>query len=237
MTSYADMKEHLRPQSQWRELLTSEFARDYMIQLQSFLNKEDADGKSILPGGAQVFAALNSTDLPDVRVVIIGQDPYPTFGHAHGLAFSVLPSVRPLPRSLQNIYRELKDDLSVERPNGCLVPWARQGVLLLNSVLTVELGLPGSHANLGWETFTEKIIQLVSQQRRSIAFILWGGYAQKKCVFIDRSRHFVLETAHPSPLSARRGFFGSRPFSRINSFLHEKGMPAIDWANTAIDFT
>ena len=163
-------------------------------------------------------------------MVILGQDPYPTPGHAHGLAFSVLPEVKPLPRSLKNIYKELQDDVGVDNQHsGYLQPWAEQGVLLLNTVLTVEAGNAGSHQKRGWERLTDRVIDTINGQPQPVVFVLWGGHAQKKAERIDSQRHLVIQTAHPSPLSARRGFFGSKPFSKINAFLHEHGRDSIDW--------
>ena len=163
-------------------------------------------------------------------MVILGQDPYPTPGHAHGLCFSVMPGVKPLPKSLVNIFQELDDDLGIKNTNGNLQGWAEQGVLLLNSVLTVECGSANSHQGRGWEMFTDKIISVVNSLERPIVFVLWGAYAQKKGAMIDASRHLVIRSAHPSPLSAYRGFLGSRPFSRINDFLRQQGQAGINWA-------
>jgi len=159
----------------------------------------------------------------------LGQDPYPTQGHAHGLCFSVLPEVKPIPKSLINIYKELNNDLGIENTSGYLQSWAEQGVLLLNSVLTVERGLANSHQGKGWERFTDKIISVINEQDCPVVFVLWGAYAQKKGVVIDDSRHLVLRSVHPSPLSAYRGFFGSAPFSKINQFLQQNGQSEINW--------
>jgi len=184
-----------------------------------------------LPPAEQRFNALHSTPLDQVKVVILGQDPYPTPGHAHGLAFSVQPDIAPLPRSLLNINRELQDDLGIDnRHTGCLQVWAEQGVLLLNTVLTVEAGNAGSHQKRGWETFTDTIIQAVSAQPQPVVFILWGNHAQKKTALIDTTRHCIIASAHPSPLSARRGFFGSKPFSRTNAFLQANGRTPVNWS-------
>lgn len=185
------------------------------------------DGREILPPGGERFAALDLTPPAAVRVVILGQDPYPTPGHANGLAFSVAPDVAPLPRSLSNIHKELRDDLGVVRETGDLSGWARQGVLLLNTCLTVPAGEAGGHARLGWQRLAEEVLREVSI--RPCAFLLWGGHAQTLRPRIRAGDHLVLETAHPSPLSARRGFFGSRPFSRVNAWLVARGAEPVDW--------
>ena len=211
----------------WRSHLASEFEKDYMQQLQSFLHDEKT--KSILPHSSLWFNALTTTDLDEVKVVILGQDPYPTPGHAHGLCFSVMPEVKPIPKSLINIYKELKDDLGIVNSNGNLQAWADQGVLLLNSVLTVEAGNANSHQGQGWEQFTDRIIEVLNEQASPIVFVLWGAYAQKKGSFVDNSQHLVLRSPHPSPLSAYRGFYGSKPFSQINDFLIENGKKPINW--------
>ena len=213
----------------WKVPLQSEFDAPYMGVLKAFLVAEKAKGKRIFPKGPEWFHALDATPLKDVRVVILGQDPYHGEGQAHGLCFSVQRGVRP-PPSLINIYKEMKTDLGLDPPpHGHLEAWAKQGVLLLNSVLTVEAGLAGSHQGKGWERFTDAVIRLVNNGTRPVVFILWGAYAQKKAAFVDRTRHLVLTSAHPSPLSAHNGFFGSRPFSKANAFLVEKGEGAIDW--------
>ena len=216
--------------SSWAASLQPEFEKDYMQSLRAFLRAEKDRGKVIFPHSSLWFNALNSAPLDKVRVVILGQDPYPTPGHAHGLCFSVLPEVKPIPKSLVNIYKELKDDLGIVNQNGNLQSWANQGVLLLNSVLTVERGMPNSHQGKGWEPFTDRIISVVNALDRPLVFVLWGAYAQKKGSMIDASRHLVLRSPHPSPLSAHRGFFGSRPFSKINDFLEKNGYTAINWA-------
>ncbi|MBO1923168.1 uracil-DNA glycosylase [Thiomicrorhabdus sp. 6S3-12] len=217
-------------ESSWLSHLETEFSQPYMLQLKSFLQQEKDEGKQILPRGNLWFNALNSTPLNNVKVVIIGQDPYPTPGHAHGLCFSVQPEVSPLPKSLVNINQELWDDLGVDnRHNGNLQPWADQGVLLLNAVLTVEARNSNSHQGKGWEVFTDRVIELVDQYCDHCVFILWGSYAQKKGAKIDTSRHLVIKSPHPSPLSAYRGFFGSRPFSRANAYLEEHGKTPINW--------
>lgn len=213
----------------WKKLLIDEFRSPYMQNLKQFLTVEKKAQKQIFPKGSQYFAALDLTPFEKVKVVILGQDPYHGPGQAHGLCFSVQPGVRP-PPSLVNIYKEMKADLNIDAPNhGFLVPWAQQGVLLLNSVLTVECHKPASHQNRGWEKFTDQIIRRLNDEREGIAFLLWGSYAQKKGAFIDRKRHLVIESPHPSPLSAHRGFFGSRPFSKINAYLEGQGQSPIDW--------
>ncbi len=213
----------------WQSHLSAEFEKDYMKQLQVFLREEKEQEKLILPPPSLLFNALTATDLDKVKVVILGQDPYPTPGHAHGLCFSVMPEVKPLPKSLKNIYKELEDDLGIVNNNGNLQSWAEQGVLLLNSVLTVEAGQANSHQGQGWEQFTDRIIEVLNEQNSPIAFVLWGAYAQKKGSIVNNSHHLVLRSPHPSPLSAYRGFYGSKPFSKINNFLVENGNDAINW--------
>ncbi len=214
----------------WQSVVENQLQQPYMQSLQIFLASELRLGKAILPPKNLWFNALQSTPLSEVKVVILGQDPYPTVGHAHGLCFSVLPEVKPLPKSLQNINKELLTDVQVDNSHtGFLQPWAEQGVLLLNAVLTVEAGQANSHQNKGWETFTDAIIQAVNTQREHCVFILWGAYAQKKGNVIDRHRHLVIESPHPSPLSAYRGFFGSHPFSQTNDYLTAHSNHPIDW--------
>lgn len=214
----------------WKAPLQAEFDAPYMAALKEFLVAEKAKGKRIFPKGAEWFHALDATPLEQVRVVILGQDPYHGEGQAHGLCFSVKTGVKP-PPSLINIYKEMKSDLGLDAPpRGNLEAWARQGVLLLNSVLTVEAGLAASHQGKGWERFTDAVIRLVNDQPRPVVFILWGAYAQRKAAFVDRKRHLVLASAHPSPLSAHNGFFGSKPFSKANAFLVAHGQAPIDWA-------
>ena len=213
----------------WKDLLEDTFQTDRLLKLKDFLRAEKDQGKTILPHSSLWFNALNSTAPEQVKVVILGQDPYPTPGHAHGLCFSVMPDVKPIPKSLVNIFKELNEDLGIVNSNGHLQSWAEQGVLLLNSVLTVESGKPNSHQGRGWEDLTDVVINVLNQQDRAIAFVLWGSYAQKKGAIIDSNKHFVLRSPHPSPLSAYRGFFGSKPFSRINQFLEQQGQTAINW--------
>ncbi len=187
----------------------------------------DDDPREILPPKHRRFAALNATAPENIRVVILGQDPYPTPGHANGLAFSVEPDVRPLPRSLKNIYTELEADLGIQRPNGDLSDWARQGVLLLNTALSVPAGAANGHQKLGWDKLVHQVLAQVST--RPTAFVLWGNNAQKLARYIQPGDHLIVKTAHPSPLSARRGFFGSRPFSSINNWLTDQGQTPIAW--------
>jgi uracil-DNA glycosylase len=220
----------IRLHESWRTPLAGEFADPYMAALKAFLLAEKQAGKQIFPKGSHWFRALDLTPLDEVRVVILGQDPYHGPGQAHGLAFSVLPGVR-VPPSLVNIYKELQADLGIPPArHGFLEHWARQGVLLLNSSLTVEQGLAASHQGRGWERFTDAVIRLVAARPRPCAFLLWGSHAQKKAGFVDASRHLVLKAPHPSPLSAHNGFFGCRHFSRTNQWLADQGLPPIDWA-------
>ena len=213
----------------WKAPLQVEFDSAYMAKLRAFLLAEKVAGKTIYPKGSQWFAAMNLTPLDQVRVVILGQDPYHGEGQAHGLCFSVQREVRP-PPSLVNIFKEMKTDLAVDLPkHGNLQHWADQGVLLLNSVLTVEMGKAASHQGQGWEQFTDQIVRVVNDRAQACVFILWGAYAQRKAAFVDETRHLVLRSAHPSPLSAHHGFFGSEPFSKTNAFLLRHGLTAIDW--------
>lgn len=216
-------------EASWLKILRTEFEQDYMKQLKAFLQQEKAQGKVILPAASQWFAALNAAPFDRVKVVIIGQDPYPTPGHAHGLCFSVQPQVRPLPKSLINIYQELADDVGIRNQSGYLMPWAEQGVLLLNAVLTVEAGNANSHQGKGWERFTDAAIQALNERNTHCVFVLWGAHAQKKGALINRQRHTVISSAHPSPLSAYRGFFGSQPFSKVNAALSAHQQTPIHW--------
>jgi uracil-DNA glycosylase len=214
----------------WKQKLGGQFTLPYMTSLQVFLASEKEAGKQIFPPEHLVFDALNSTPFERVRVVILGQDPYHGPGQAHGLSFSVQPGVA-IPPSLVNIYKELYSDVdAVPAMHGCLSSWAEQGVLLLNAVLTVEQGNAGAHQGKGWEQFTDAVIRELNDQRENIVFILWGNYAQKKGSFIDQSKHCVLKSVHPSPLSAHRGFLGSKPFSQCNAYLKSKGLPEINWS-------
>lgn len=213
----------------WLDKLRGEFEKPYMIGLKAFLAAEREAGKLIYPRASEWFHALDATPLDQVRVVILGQDPYHGEGQAHGLCFSVQKGVR-LPPSLVNIFKEMKMDLGIEPPRyGHLDAWAKQGVLLLNSVLTVEANRAASHAGKGWEHFTDAVIAEVNALPHPVVFMLWGNYAQKKAAFVDRGRHCVIKSAHPSPLSAHNGFLGSRPFSRANGFMVENGLVEIDW--------
>ena len=213
----------------WQTSLGDVLAAKETLALQGFLEAEMAAGKTIYPTQSQWFRALELTPLDKVRVVILGQDPYHGPGQAHGLCFSVPHGVRP-PPSLLNIYKELESDLGLQRPtDGNLEHWASQGVLLLNSVLTVEMAKAGSHGKMGWEQFTDAIIALVNDKPEPVVFMLWGAYAHKKAANVDASRHLVLKAAHPSPLSAHNGFLGCKHFSQCNAFLVSNGRPPIDW--------
>ncbi|MGF6148043.1 Uracil-DNA glycosylase [Kingella potus] len=214
----------------WTQALADEKQKPYFRRILDTVRTERENGQTVYPPAADVFNAFKATEFAAVKAVILGQDPYHGAGQAHGLAFSVRPGI-PVPPSLQNIYKELADDIPGFRipATGCLQPWAEQGVLLLNTVLTVRAGQAHSHAALGWETFTDTVIRRLAEERTGLVFILWGGHAQKKGAFIDRSRHLVLTAPHPSPLSAYRGFFGSRPFSQTNTYLHAHGQTPIDW--------
>jgi uracil-DNA glycosylase len=213
----------------WLARLQPEFDAPYMAELRAFLVAERDAGKRIFPRASEWFHALDATPLDQVRVVILGQDPYHGEGQAHGLCFSVQRNVPP-PPSLINIYKELKSDLGINPPrHGHLESWATQGVLLLNSVLTVEANRAASHAGKGWEKFTDAVIREVNALARPVVFILWGSYAQKKAAMVDAKRHCIIKSPHPSPLSAHNGFFGSKPFSRANDFLQAQNMQSIDW--------
>ena len=213
----------------WRSLLEEETRKPYYRVLDAFLEKELAGGQTVLPARKDIFTALASTSYDQVRVLLIGQDPYPTPGHAHGLCFSVQPTVRPVPFSLRNVYRELRDDVRCWIPNnGYLEPWARQGVLMLNTVLTVRARQANSHQGHGWERFTDRVIELVAAKQTRVVFVLWGREAQKKRALITQSHHTVIATAHPSPLSVKK-FFGCRCFSQINRDLADAGLDPISW--------
>ena len=220
----------IRLHPSWLERLRGEFDSPYMQALRTYLVAERQAGKRIFPRASEWFSALDLTPLEEVRVVILGQDPYHGIGQAHGLCFSVRPGVR-TPPSLVNIYKEMEADLGIPpASHGCLDHWARQGVLLLNAVLTVEMGLAASHQGRGWERFTDAVIRLVNARAEPVVFMLWGSHAQKKAAFVDAERHLVLKAPHPSPLSAHTGFFGCRHFSRANAFLEAHGQQPIDWA-------
>lgn len=213
----------------WKIALEDEFKADYYKNLVAFVKKE-YNSRTIFPAGKNIFAAFDHTPLPAVRVVLLGQDPYHGPGQAQGLCFSV-PDGVPLPPSLKNIFKELHDDLKIELPkSGDLTKWAGQGVFLLNATLTVRAHEAGSHQGRGWEQFTDQVIRTISDLRAGVVFLLWGNYAQKKEVLIDTNRHFVLKAPHPSPLSAHRGFFGCKHFSKTNNYFRENGLPEIDWS-------
>lgn len=212
----------------WKEKLAEEFGKPYFETLTAFV-RDEYKKYTIYPPGGKIFNAFNSTPFDKVKVVILGQDPYHGPQQANGLSFSVSEGV-PLPPSLQNIYKELKSDLGVQPPTtGDLERWAQQGVLLLNATLTVRQGAAGSHQGKGWEEFTDAVLRILSQQRDGLVFILWGAYAKRKGDFINRSKHLVLESAHPSPLSAANGFFGSKPFSKANEYLEKHKEKTINW--------
>ena len=212
----------------WWPFLQEEWKQPYFQQLSAFLHEAYAT-KTIFPPKAKVFSAFEVCDYPDVKVVILGQDPYHEVNQAHGMCFSVNPGVK-IPPSLVNIYKELHDDLGCDIPNnGYLMPWAKQGVFLLNTVMSVEEGKANSHANKGWEIFTDHIIEEMNKREKPVVFILWGRQAENKASMIDTNKHCVITSAHPSPLSAHRGFFGSKPFSRTNEFLVSQGIEPIDW--------
>ena len=214
----------------WSQAIGDEKQQAYFQQILARVKAERQEGVTIYPPATDVFNAFKATEFGAVKVVILGQDPYHGAGQAHGLAFSVRPGIQ-IPPSLQNIYKELAADIEgfVIPQHGCLQHWAEQGVLLLNTVLTVRAGQAHSHATFGWERFTDCVIRQLAQEREGLEFILWGSHAQKKGAFIDRNRHLVLSAPHPSPLSAHRGFFGSKPFSQTNVYLKTQGQSAIDW--------
>ncbi len=219
----------IRVDASWRPHIEDYLQRPDMQALAEFLRSEKARGKVIYPPGGQIFAAFDATPFEQVKVVILGQDPYHGPGQAHGLSFSV-PAGVPPPPSLENIFKEIERDLNVSRPrNGNLLPWAEQGVLLLNAVLTVEAGRPGSHQSKGWEGFTDHLISVLNDKCEGLVFMLWGSYAQKKGAMINRSRHCILRAPHPSPLSAYRGFIGCGHFSAANRYLAGRGIMPIQW--------
>jgi uracil-DNA glycosylase len=219
----------IKLEESWKQALSAEFSSEYMTALRAFLVAEREAGKRIFPKGAEYFRALDLTPLDDVKVVILGQDPYHGAGQAHGLCFSVQPGVR-IPPSLFNIYKEMQSDLGIPPArHGFLESWAKQGVLLLNSVLTVEEARAASHQGQGWERFTDAVIRIVNERCEHVVFILWGAYAQRKAAFVDTSRHLVLKSVHPSPLSAHNGFFGSKPFSKANEWLVKHGRDPVNW--------
>ncbi len=235
MTALASLHQQLASTEGWPRYLETELQRDYMLQLTGFLDAEKTVGKQIFPPVDNWLKALQSTPLDDVKTVILGQDPYHQPGQAHGLSFSVMPGVK-VPPSLKNMYKELATDLAFTAPDhGYLQGWADQGVLLLNTVLTVEYNKAGSHQKKGWEYFTDKIIETVNTQCNDVVFVLWGSHAQKKASMIDTTKHQILESVHPSPLSAFRGFFGSQPFSQINAYLENAGHTSINWQLESIE--
>lgn len=214
----------------WKARVGDWLLQPQMQALAAHLRQRKAEGVAVYPPGRQLFAAFDATPFDQVKVVILGQDPYHGPGQAHGLSFSVMPGV-PVPPSLLNIYKELETDLGLPRPDhGCLLPWARRGVLLLNAVLSVEQGRPGSHQGMGWEGFTDHVVDVLNREREGLVFLLWGSYAQKKGAVIDTGRHRVLRAPHPSPLSAHRGFLGCRHFSQANEYLRRRGLPQMDWS-------
>ena len=215
--------------SSWLKVIGREFEQSYMAQLKQFLREEKAAGKIIYPASSNWISAFNETPFDQVKVVILGQDPYHGPRQAHGLCFSVLPGVA-IPPSLRNMYKELQSDLGIQPPeHGCLTHWSRQGVLLLNATLTVEQGDAGAHQGRGWEQFTDRAVQILNERRQGLVFMLRGSYAQKKGALIDTRKHLVLKAPHPSPLSAYRGFLGCRHFSQANDYLQNRGVVPIDW--------
>ncbi len=227
MNPDASAQIHLEPS--WKAHIGDWLLRPEMRELSAFLRQRKAAGTHVFPPGPQIFAAFDATPFEQTKVVILGQDPYHGHGQAHGLSFSVPPGVA-VPPSLLNIYKEIEADLGIPRADhGCLIPWARQGVLLLNAVLTVEEGKPGSHQKRGWEGFTDHVVDVLNREREGLVFLLWGSYAQQKGKVIDTRRHRVLKATHPSPLSAHRGFLGCRHFSQTNDYLARRGQAPIDW--------
>ncbi len=220
----------VRMEASWKEVLKNEFSKPYFQQIVTFLKTEKAAGKIIYPPGPLIFNAFNQTPFTKVKVVILGQDPYHGEGQAHGLSFSVQNGIKP-PPSLINIFKEIQHDIGVAMPvaYGNLTRWAEQGVLLLNAALTVRANEPFSHAKFGWATFTDAVIQKISDEKKGVVFLLWGKFAQEKQILIDETRHFVLKAAHPSPLSAHAGFFGCKHFSKTNEILTKHGIEPIDW--------
>jgi uracil-DNA glycosylase len=215
----------------WQKVLKPEINKNYFVELMAKINQfYDEKREYIFPEKSKLFNAFNLCLFEEIKVVILGQDPYPTKGYAHGLCFSVESNVRPFPKSLNNIFKEIESDLSIPFPeNGNLERWANQGVLLLNSVLTVEKGQADSHKGMGWEQFTDAVIELISQKKENVVFILWGSKALSKSILIDEKKHLILSSVHPSPLSAYRGFFGCNHFSKTNEYLVSKGSKTIDW--------
>lgn len=220
----------MRLEASWKQRIGDYLDRPEMLALSQFLREERAQGKEVYPSGPDIFNAFEHTPFDKVRVVILGQDPYHGPGQAHGLSFSVLPGVR-VPPSLQNIFKEIEGSLGIPRPDhGCLTPWADRGVLLLNAVLTVEAGQAASHQGKGWEGFTDAAIDALNREREGLVFLLWGSHAQKKGQLIDETRHLVLRSVHPSPLSAHRGFLGCGHFAKANAYLESRGEVPVDWS-------
>lgn len=225
-----DVVPSIQLEPSWKTRIGDYLLRPDMRELSAFLRQRKAAGAQVFPPGPQIFAAFDATPFDQVKVVILGQDPYHGPGQAHGLSFSVMPGV-PVPPSLLNIYKEIEVDLGIPRPDhGCLLPWAHRGVLLLNAVLTVEAGNAGSHQRRGWEGFTDHVVDTLNREREGLVFLLWGSYAQQKGKVIDTGRHRVLKAPHPSPLSAHRGFLGCRHFSMTNEYLQRRGHHRIDWS-------
>jgi uracil-DNA glycosylase len=216
-------------EASWKEVLSNVFKSSYFLQTAAHIKTELATGAKIFPAGNNIFNAFNQTTFENVKVVILGQDPYHGSGQAMGLSFSVAKGVKP-PPSLVNIFKELKSDIGLPIPtNGDLTPWAKQGVLLLNAVLTVRENEPASHAKIGWMHFTDAVIKKISDEKKGIVFLLWGKFAEQKQILIDETKHFVLKAAHPSPFSADKGFFGCKHFSKTNELLAKQGLQVIDW--------
>ncbi len=223
------MSANINLHDSWKSMLEEEFGKPYFISLKQFLLDEKANGKKVYPPGSQIFAALDNTLFDNIKVVLLGQDPYHGEHQAHGMCFSVNDGIK-FPPSLQNIFKELKTDCECSLPlSGNLTKWAQQGILLLNATLTVRANEAGSHQNKGWETFTDNIIKNISDNKEHVVFILWGRFAQSKEILIDSSKHFILKAAHPSPFSAYNGFFGCKHFSRTNEYLEQNGIDKIDW--------
>jgi len=217
-------------EASWKEVLKGEFSKDYFQQIPLHIKTEKSQGKVIYPPGSLIFNAFNTTPFDKVKVVILGQDPYHGQGQAHGLCFSVQHGVPP-PPSLLNIFKELQEDIGIEIPHhGNLTHWAQQGVFLLNASLTVRAGEPMSHSKIGWAAFTDTVIKKISEQKKNVVFLLWGKFAQEKRVLIDETKHFILRSVHPSPLSAYGGFFGCKHFSKTNEYLVSKGIDPVDWS-------
>jgi uracil-DNA glycosylase len=216
-------------EASWKEVLSNVFKSSYFLQTAAHIKTELATGAKIFPAGNNIFNAFNQTTFENVKVVLLGQDPYHGIGQAMGLSFSVPKGVKP-PPSLVNIFKELKSDIGLPIPtNGDLTPWAKQGVLLLNAVLTVREDEPASHAKIGWMHFTDAVIKKISDEKKGIVFLLWGKFAEQKQILIDETKHFVLKAAHPSPFSADKGFFGCKHFSKTNELLAKQGLQVIDW--------